>query len=114
MQDKPVILHSHSRAAFRVGAARQSIGRDGALPSPCNLSVSSAALWRRRRPALDKCIVIDRLALRFLICELRLRGDIAVLLGLVEPELRALLLVELRPAFTLHVRALQSLHDGVL
>src|SRR5215204_7545276 len=101
MQDKPRYL--------RLGASRQSIGRGGALPSPCNLSVSSAALWRRRRPALDECIVINRLALRFLICELRLRGDIAVLLGLVEPELRALLLVELRPAFALHAGPLQAL-----
>ena len=79
-------------------------GGDHPSRGPCNVVPScSTPLRRRRGPALDQRVVVDRFALRLLVGELRLRGDVAVLLGLVEPELRALLLVELRTAFALHV-----------
>ena len=42
-------LALHSRAAFRLGAARQSIGRDGALPSPCNALRQLSCAWAETR-----------------------------------------------------------------
>src|SRR5215210_5908218 len=114
MQDKPRYLAFALTDAFGLQSSAAISWGGTSPPYPCDLSVSSAALGRRRRPALNECIVINRLALRFLICELRLRGDVAVLLGLVEPELRALLLVELRPAFALHVGPLQALEHRIL
>src|SRR5215203_2736999 len=71
------------------------IGR-GKLAPPKSLRrwAVSAALRGRSGPALDERIIVDRLAFRLFVCQLRLRSDVPVLLRLVEPELRALLLIE--------------------
>src|SRR3954447_4981512 len=65
-------------------------------------------LRRGRRPRLHQRVVVNRLALRLLVRQLALGRDVAVLLGLLEPELGRLLLVQLRPALLLHAGLLKT------
>src|SRR5712671_1826192 len=81
--------------------------------TPLSLSVRSA-LRRRGRPRLDQCVVVDGFALRLLVRQLALGRDGAVLLGLLEPVLGRLLLVEFWSASPLHAGFLQTLHHGAL
>ena len=99
----------------RRGQHDNLVGRASPSRARCKLSVSSAALGRRRRPALDQRVVVDRLALRLLVGELRLGRDVAVLLGLLEPVLAPLssgsASARIRPARS--ARSSRSMH-GVL
>src|SRR4051794_11739882 len=96
--------------------ATKKKGRDCSRP----FVVVRRALLRFRalrglcRPRLDQGVVVDRLALRLLVGELALGSNRAVLLGLGEPVLGRLLLVQLRTAGALHAGLLQTFHDGVL
>src|SRR5689334_22953546 len=69
---------------------------------------ASALLRRGRRPALDQRVVVDRLALRLLVVELALRGEVAVLGGFGEPVFGRFLLAELGSAGALRARALEA------
>src|SRR5882762_8299087 len=87
----------------------------GSSPAMTMLEPSvRSALRRRGRPRLDQRVVVDSFALRLLVRQLALGRDGAVLLGLLEPVLGALLLVEFWSASALHVGFLQTLHHRVL
>src|SRR5579871_749512 len=77
-------------------------------------SLQRGALGRRGRPRLDQRVVVDGFALRLLVRKFALGRDVAVLGGLREPVLGALLLVELRSAGALHAGLLEPLHHRVL
>src|SRR5260370_783770 len=77
-------------------------------------SLQRSALGGCGRPRLDQRVVVDGFALRLLVGELALGRDGAVLLGLLEPVLGRLLLVEFWSASALHAGFLQTLHHRVL
>src|SRR3979411_2389770 len=104
----PIYLATTWVPALRSGARAPHRVRD-----TLKASVRSA-LRRRGRPRLDQRVVVDGFALRLLVRQFALGRDGAVFLGLGEPEFGRLLLVELRPASTLHARLLKPLHHRIL
>src|SRR5260370_33212509 len=77
-------------------------------------SLQRSALGGCGRPRLDQRVVVDGFALRLLVGELALGRDGAVLLGLLEPVLGRLLLVEFWSASPLHAGFLKTFHHRAL
>src|SRR5713101_3456866 len=86
----------------------------GSSPAMTVLASVRSAFGRRCRPRLDQRVVVDGFALRLLVRQLALGRDGAVLLGLLEPVLGRLLLVEFWPASALHAGLLKTLQHRVL
>src|SRR5580692_6447167 len=108
---EPFCLHERKRGGKHPRSFPPRSSAVNQLKSSCGLSL---LVRNFRLPALDQFIVVLRDALRLLVGELALRGDIAVLLGLGVPVLRGLLLIELRPELALHAGFLQPAQDLIL